>query len=796
MSKKISKYVRSEESASCHINVVAHYDDVTLLDKSDRLIQIIRLNGLDCVSRDNESLDGYKNRINNLLKRFSSEFAWYSWEIRRRAVDYPSGEFPKGFSRDLNNHYRAHIENSQLFQNDLYLAIIAKQPEGLINQGFSFLHQFNQKLDKQHRSIQLATKHTELHAMTQKVMSAMSDYGCELLSAYEEGGIKFSAPLEFVSKLINFDDNRIQLPLSDASKIIPSKRLFFNNHAGIVELRSANGASRFAAMLSIKGYSPRTSQGILSEISKVKSDFVITQSFRFLDKHNAKGKLRDQKKEMQQTRDESISQTLQLDEAFDEAASGEVGFGLHHFTMAIYSNDIEELNKNVSLICSRFADCDITCVREDVVSECAFWSQLPGNFGYALRAVPISTRNMAGLASFHNYYRGKLTGNHWGGAVTVLETIAGTPYYFNFHHKDVGNFLIYGSMGSGKTLLTGFLVSESMKFGGKRVFFDKDRGLEAYIRAMRGTYERIKPGVAAGFNPCQLSDTPENRAFLISLITKILTVNGERLTEADSEVIVSAIDGLYRLDQSSRQLCHIASFFGSRKSGSLRNRFDQWHSEGQHAWLFDNETDSLNLNADILGFDLGNILNDAACKTPAIMYLMYRVQDAMAGQNGMIIFDEGWLVLNDPILRDYLNDFGRTLRKKNIIFGLITQSANDTVDSAISKAINDSAHCKIFFPNPSADRHVYVDALGLTEHQYQIVKKLQDDQHYFLLVHGHGVNQECVIARPDLSKLEDEIAVISGRESSISVLDELRKSVGNDPDVWLPFYYERMRGVR
>jgi type IV secretion system protein VirB4 len=120
--------------------------------------------------------------------------------------------------------------------------------------------------------------------------------------------------------------------------------------------------------------------------------------------------------------------------------------------------------------------------------------------------------------------------------------------------------------------------------------------------------------------------------------------------------------------------------------------------------------------------------------------------------------------------------------------------ASDTVDSPINKAINESAHCKVFFPNPSADRNVYVDQLGLSEHQYQLVRTLPDDQHYFLLVHGHGVSQEAVVARPDLSGLPDDIAIISGRESNLALFDKIRAEVGDRPADWLPIYTSKVRG--
>lgn len=795
MISMLPKSLRSEEHVSRHINIASHYDDVTLMDKSGKLIQIIKLNGIDSISKSERELDTYKNRMNNLLKGFSSEFALYFWEMRKRSDDYPDGDFQEGYAKELNERYRSKIQSSIMLKNDLYLAIITKQPEGLINRGFSLLQQFNQRLDKQQHDQYLAKRHAELCDMSRKVMSAMSDYGCELLSAYEKNNITFSAPLEFISQIINVDSHTVPMVSENADKLLPRKRLFFNDRAGTIEFRAADGKSRFAAILSIKGYSPFTCQGMLDDLSCLKCEYLITQSYRFYDRQVSKTRLRDQQMEMRQSRDESISQTEQLEDAFDDAASGEVGFGLHHLTMTCYAYSLEELNKHIGIITSRFADLDISCVREDKGCESSFWLQLPGNFGYDLRSATISTRNMSGLASFHNYHLGKLTGNYWGDAVTVFETMAGTPYYFNFHHKDVGNFLVFGSMGSGKTLLIGFLIAQSMKFGGKRVIFDKDRGLEIFVRAMGGIYERIKPGIPTGFNPCQLDDTAENRTFLVSLLSRMLTVNNEVLSEADNEIIVSAIDGMYRLDKSSRQFCHMASFFGARKPGSLRNRYDQWHSDGQHAWLFDNGDDSLNLDRMVLGFDLGSILNGSDCKTPALMYLTYRVEQAMAGERGIIFYDEGWQITNDPYLKVKVNDEGRTSRKKNNIIGMATQVVNDAVDTSGIKAFNESAHCKIFFPNSSADRTVYIDGCGLTEHEYQLVKTLPDDQFYFLLVHGHGVNKESVVVRPDLSGMDDDIAIISARESSLALLDKIRAEVGDDPANWLPIFKSRMRSL-
>ncbi|MEO9204805.1 MAG: VirB4 family type IV secretion/conjugal transfer ATPase [Gammaproteobacteria bacterium] len=793
MSKAYDWILKGEDKSSRHINILTHYNDDTLLDKSGKLIKLIKLEGIDFVTKDNQTLDIYKNRRNNLFKNFTSEFAVYFWEVRRKTTFFTEGDFPEGYAKQVNEKYKNKINDTEMYSSELYLAIMTKQPEGFFHKGFNILKGLNHAIDKTEKQSYLAKRHLELCDATRKLMSTLAEYKPTLLSVYTHNNVKFSAPLEFLSQVINFDKASVPLDIGDASIVLPRNRLFFNRKAGILEMRMADGNKKFAAMLSIKAYQPITYQGLLDEISILKIEYVLSQSFRFYDRHVAKTKLRDQQKEMMQTKDESLSQTEQIDDAFDNTASGEVGYGAHHLTLTCYANSIEELNKNIAMIVSRFSDIDITCVREDVASECAFWAQLPGNFGYILRAADISTKNMAAFVSLHNYALGKLKGNHWGDSVTIFETLAGSPYYFNFHYKDVGNFLVFGSMGSGKTVIIGFLILQSMKFGGKRIIFDKDRGLEILVRAMGGVYEVIKPGIATGFNPCHLEDAPENRKFLSSLFKKMLTANDELLTESDIALIENAIDGMYRLDRHERQFRHIASFFGTKKKDTLRARFDQWHGNGTHAWLFDNATDSLNLESDVMGFDLGNILSDKECKTPALMYLTYRVGKAIEGQRGLLFCDEGWIFLADEYFRELINDWSRTPRKKDNIFGLATQVANDTVNSAVSKSINESSFCKIFFPNPNADKKVYVNDFGLTDHEYELVKTLPDDQHYFLLIHGRGTNKQSVVIRANLAGLEDEIAVISAREETINLLDDIRTEVGDDPADWLPLFQSKRK---
>jgi type IV secretion system protein VirB4 len=66
---------------------------------------------------------------------------------------------------------------------------------------------------------------------------------------------------------------------------------------------------------------------------------IITQSFRFFDPHTSRSALKNKRSDFQQVKDESISQTEELSEALDDAASGEAGFGLHHLSILCMDNN-------------------------------------------------------------------------------------------------------------------------------------------------------------------------------------------------------------------------------------------------------------------------------------------------------------------------------------------------------------------------------------------------------------------------------------------------------------------------
>ena len=181
------------------------------------------------------------------------------------------------------------------------------------------------------------------------------------------------------------------------------------------------------------------------------------------------------------------------------------------------------------------------------------------------------------------------------------------------------------------------------------------------------------------------------------------------------------------------------------------------------------------------------LLDDPVLRTPAMMYLFHRVEERLDGSPAIIVVDEGWKALDDDVFVRRIKDWEKTIRKRNGIVGFATQSAQDALESRIASAIVEQAATQIFMINPKARAEDYVGGFGLTPHEFDLVRSLPDSSHCFLIKSGG----ESVVARLDLSGEQDLLTILSGRERTVRLLDQIRAEVGDDPADWMTILLER-----
>jgi type IV secretion system protein VirB4 len=778
-----AKLARREIPVSDFIPYACHYNDETLLTKNGQLIQFLRLGGLPYETADFDDIDLKKNLRNVLLRSVASDrYALWFHTLRKRQPAYPSGQFMPGFAHELNRSWKERNRGSQLFENSLYISIVHRGQGGKFSGFKNILDSLSHRADASERKVYYERGCQELTEVRRRFEAALVDYRPHVLTVMRTPSGCASEPQAFVSRLLNLEERVAPVSRMDIARSLATKRLFFGPNA--IEVRGAS-SSKLAAILSIKEYGAETAPGMLDAFFQLPFEFVITQSFVFSHRQEALGRMQRQQRLLGKSEDLAVSQVEEITHALDSAMSGEIAFGEHHLTVLPIARTLPELNEAVAAVESEFINLGIMAVREDLNLEPCFWAQLPGNAEYITRHATISTANVAGFASLHNIPSGRLDGNHWGPAVTVLETQSRTPFFFNFHSGDVGHTTVIGPTGAGKTVLLNFLCAQAQKFRCRLCFFDKDRGAEIFIRAIGGAYSILGGGKESGFNPLRLPDTSENRAFLTDWLQSLVTTLGEAFTSKDQSTISQAVSGVYKLQPEDRTLAKIAPFLGLPGPGTLAGRLAMWHSDGSYRNIFGGEEDVLSLNRPVIGFEMGQILHDRQILGPILLYLFHRIHLVLDGTPTMIVLDEAWALLDNPIFAPKIKDWLKTLRKLNAFVVFATQSVEDASKSAISDTLVQQSATQIYFPNAKAG-DAYRTVFKLSEREVDWIRTLEPSSRAFLIKQG----REAIVARLNLLGMKSVIAVLSGRAETVARLDALRAKVGEDPASWLPIFME------
>ncbi|MEO0906896.1 MAG: VirB4 family type IV secretion/conjugal transfer ATPase [Pseudomonadota bacterium] len=761
-------------------------DENTVLLRDGSVMSAIQVPGLLFETEDSDALNAHAATREVVLRStLDARFVLYHHVIRRRVEVELDAEFPDPLSRHIDARWKERLAGGSLFINDQFVTLIRRPARGKtglperVSKFFS--RQGKEELEADPKDIR------SLKAAVTGLVAALAPYGAAVLGEYAAPGTgaPHSEMLELLSALYNGEMRPVRRPDADVDvgHMLPYRRVSFGLDA--METKGA-GNPAFSAIMGLKEYPEATSPGLLDPLLRLPFEMVVTESYAPNERTTARERIDLALRRLRAVDEEAAAERGDMMAARDELGNGSVGFGDHHLTVQVRERALDRLDEACAAAASALADTGAIAVREDTNLEPSFWAQFPGNEDYVVRRALISSANMASFGSFHGFALGSAANNHWGDAVTLLETTSATPFFFNFHNGDLGNFSVIGPSGSGKTVVMNFLAAQAQKFKPRTILFDKDRGAELFIRGIGGRYDRISPGQPTGFNPLSLPDNPANKAFLRDWLSVLLEAQGPE----ELATISAAVDATYANDPALRRLRHFKELLaGARRPepGDLADRLGAWIGSasgdgGEHAWLFDNRADALDLDQRVLGFDMTQLLENPRLRTPTMMYLFHRIDERLDGEPTMILIDEGWKALDDEVFAARIRDWLKTLRKRNALVGFATQSARDALESRISTALVEQTATMIFMPNSRARPEDYCDGFGLTEHELALIRTLPAHSRCFLVRQPDA----SVVVRLDLGGAPEVLTILSGRESAVRQLDQLREKLGDEPSAWYP----------
>jgi type IV secretion system protein VirB4 len=806
--------LQREIAAAERIPYVAHVAPWIVRTAVGDYVQAFRLGGASFESSDDEELNNWHERLNVLWRNIAApNVALWVHIVRHRAAinstPKESGPADNYFADALHRKYHGRLAQQTLMLNEIYLAVVHRPTAGVAT---GLASKVLARAQRAGMKLALTDAVDTCEKLAQTLIASLVRYDPEPLGVYRLDKLCYSSLLEYLSLLTNGEWRRVRLPLGPVNRALATSRLFFGTET--IEYRLPTG-TRVAGMLGIKEYPAPSAVGMYNRLLSAPFAFVATQSFSFLTKASGQALLQRQFNRMANAGDFAVSQADELKDALDALTSNEFVMGDHHFSLQVIADvpdvgvdqpgaRLKALNDSIALARSALADTGMLVAREDLALEAAFWAQLPGNFPVRPRKAPITSRNFAAMAPFHNYPLGRAHGNHWGDALAMFISSAKSPYHFSLHasdpfdpeggsRNDTGHTLICGPTGSGKTVFIGFLIAMLSRQGATQVIFDKDCGLEILVRALAGDYLPLKNGVSTGFNPLQLPITPGNVEFLKTWLRELTRLEAGSSHQDGRSVrqtadLDQALRGTLALEPAARRLSRLIEFLDPTDSEGLHPRLARWcaSQRGDYAWVFDNACDTVVSRlsgAALVGFDVTEFLDHSLTRAPITLYLFHLVRQLIDGRRFVCWMDEFWRLLADRAFENFAKDGPKTWRKLNAVMCLATQSPSDVLDSPISRTLVEQTPTKVFFPNADADLAEYTEGLGLTEREFRLIKdQLEPGSRLFLIKQAH----HSVVCQLDLKGFDGELAVISGRAHQVKRMHQIIALHGPTPGAWLP----------
>jgi type IV secretion system protein VirB4 len=344
----------------------------------------------------------------------------------------------------------------------------------------------------------------------------------------------------------------------------------------------------------------------------------------------------------------------------------------------------------------------------------------------------VHTLNLIHLMPVSAVWAGPEANHHLRAPPLMLtQTRGSTPFRLDLFVDDVGHTLIVGPTGSGKSVLLATLALQFRRFiGAQVVMFDKGRSARAAVLAMDGTALDLAVDGDLAFQPLKDIDQPAAVAFALDWVLGLFANEKVAVTPDVKDAIWTALQSLASAPAAERTLTGLAVLVQSNK---LSQALHPYTLEGPYGRLLDGAADTLALS-DVMHFEMDGLMQVKPLVLPVLTYLFHRLETRFDGRPTLLVLDEAWLFLDDPLFAARIREWLKTLRKKNVAVVFATQSLADVERSSIAPALLESCPTRIFLPNDRAvepQAAAVYERFGLNQRQIEIIAHATPKRDYY-----------------------------------------------------------------
>lgn len=707
-----------------------------VLNKDGSFQRTARFRGPDLDSATQGELIVTSARLNNALRRLGAGWALFVEAERAHAAGYPQSDFPEPLSWLVDEERRAAFEeNHSHFESAYHLTLVYLPLEESRARAANLLYEntTRQGVDWRERLDAFVAETDRVFDLLDGVMPELAWLDDSDTLTHLHGTVSTRRHSVAVPEVpFHLDALLADCPLTGG----------LSPMLGDVHLRVA----------SVRGFPSSTWPGILDDLNRLGFGYRWSTRFLCLDKAEGErelGRLRRQwfakrKNVVALLRETLFQQESPLvdtdasnkagdaDAALQELGSDQVAFGYLTATVTVLDDDPAIADEKLRQVERIIQGRGFVTIPETLNAVEAWLSSIPGNAYANVRQPLISTLNLAHLLPVSAVWAGPEKNTHLDGPpLIVTRTDGATPFRLVTHIGDVGHTLVVGPTGMGKSVLLATLALQFRRYPGSRIFaFDMGRSLRATVLGLGGEHYDLGAEDEIAFQPLAGIDRADARAWAAEWLEGRIRQEGVSLGPDEKAAIWSALESLAGAPVEQRTL---TGFSVLLQDNALRQALAPYLLGGAHGNLLDAEHDRLG-TADVQCFEMEELMASRAAVLAVLGVLFARFEERFDGAPTLLVLDEAWLFLDDPVFAARIRQWLKTLRKKNVSVIFATQSLADIQDSSIAPAIIESCASRIFLPNPQATepqiRTIY-EGFGLNARQIEIVATAEPKRDYY-----------------------------------------------------------------
>lgn len=708
-----------------------------VLNKDGSFQRSAMFRGPDLESATAASLVSVCSRINNALKRFGSGWALYFEAAREPATDYPESQWrdPVGWLIDEERRGRF-TEAGALFESRYTLTFAFLPPADSVNR----------------------IEDAFVEKPAEEAGLAAFDHLARFI-AETDRSLDLIASVVPEARFLTDDETLTYLQSSLSSKrhpvCAPETPAYLDAVLGGVDLvgglEPMLGGDHLR-VLSLQGFPNATEPGLFDDLNRLGFPYRWMTRFLPMDKSEATkvlGRYRRQwfakrkslsaiVKEVMTNEASALVDTdadnkaADADAALQALGEDHVSYGYVTTSVAVMDGDAAAADEMIREVERIINGRGFVAMNETVNAVDAWLGGLPGHAYANVRQPIIHTLNLVHMVPLSAVWAGPVENAHLNGPPLLYATAnSNTPFRLVPHQNDVGHMLVVGPTGAGKSVLLALIAAQFRRYAGAQVFlFDKGGSARAITAGMGGEHYALGEDRGLCFQPLARIDADAERSWALEWISGLLAHEGVAIDPDVKDAVWTALTSLSAAPKAERTMTGLSVLLQSNR---LKQALAPYTLAGAHGALLDADDETLGQN-DWQCFEMEELMHQPSLVLPVLTYLFHRLEARFDGRPTLLILDEAWVFLDNPLFSERIREWLKVLRKRNVSVIFATQSLSDISGSTIAPAIIESCPSRIFLPNDRALEPQQQDtyrAFGLNDRQIEIIAEASPQQDYY-----------------------------------------------------------------